>query len=392
MFKVYVSSFLLFFIAVTCSAQGSIVVVDDVTSMPVVHACLYSHNKGNIVATSTDSSGRADVAFRFDTLTVSHISYERYVLAKMTDTIRLQPKEEILAEVVVADAEPAWIKEKLRYFVKHRKGLYQTRDAFIPYSYDMRSIGDSAGYACSSVGQMYVPSVEHIDKDSMYQICPERNVVQYKDSTGMNFYVMQLMLYENVIAEMSNKFIKRHTFRVNHAYNNDGNKDVVQLVFWSDKYKEDRGTITIDTMKCAILEASRSTGLACNLDEKMNSFVLLTLKQAVGLKYNDWTIDNHIRFRQIGGAYYPSEITYKYYDSRSAYDKLAISSKKQTVYTFISNEAKLTFGENSEAVKSGRFYDIPHEIHSAILYIEPKRHSLNRQAMEKMPRTYQTFR
>lgn len=363
---------------------------DKVNGTPVSHASLYTINGKGVLATSSDSNGVAVVRFPFKRLTISHLSYRSVVLRSLTDTVFLEPKVQFLSEVTVRDEEPEWIKEKLMRFLKVRSRLYQPADSYAAYDYDKRNIGDSAAYAFRSRGIMYVPSLRNLDRDSMYQVCPESNVVSYKDTTaGVDFYDMQLMLYENAAASIDRKFVRRHVFRVNETYGG-ADRNIVQLVFWSPKYGDDRGTLTMDTARCAVLEVSRSTGLRCNLDEKMNSLVLSVVRAAVGLRYEDWTIDTSIRFERRGEAYYPSYVSYKYYESRSSYDKLLTNSKKRLVAYFSTKEATLSLMETAE--KPLRLlYDIPHEKHSAVISIESKRHQRNRVAMEKMPRTYRFF-
>ncbi|PTL33679.1 hypothetical protein C7120_03520 [Prevotella sp. oral taxon 376] len=378
------------FFTVSCAAQERCVVWDKVNGTPVSHASLYTINGKGVLATSSDSNGVAVVRFPFKRLTISHLSYRSVVLRSLTDTVFLEPKVQFLSEVTVRDEEPEWIKEKLMRFLKVRSRLYQPADSYAAYDYDKRNIGDSAAYAFRSRGIMYVPSLRNLDRDSMYQVCPESNVVSYKDTTaGVDFYDMQLMLYENAAASIDRKFVRRHVFRVNETYGG-ADRNIVQLVFWSPKYGDDRGTLTMDTARCAVLEVSRSTGLRCNLDEKMNSLVLSVVRAAVGLRYEDWTIDTSIRFERRGEAYYPSYVSYKYYESRSSYDKLLTNSKKRLVAYFSTKEATLSLMGTAE--KPLRLlYDIPHEKHSAVISIESKRHQRNRVAMEKMPRTYRFF-
>lgn len=367
------------------------IVWDRVNHIPVPHASLLTNWQGQVLATSTDSAGRFRVAFPFHSLSVSHLNYAKLKVTALADTLFLTPKAQVLTEVVVSNEEPKWIREKLGAFLENRKSRYQTADRQMEYDYAKSNVGDSSSYAFQSVGLMYVPSLHHLDCDSMYQVCPDRNVVQYKDSTaGVDFYDLQLMLYENVMAEMDHKFIRHHVFRQNEAYQN-GDKNILQLAFWSEKYKDDRGFLTIDTARCVILDASRSTGMACNLDEKMNALVLSLFHAAVGLQYDEWTIDNTIHYEARGGVYYPSRITYQYYEKRSSYDKFATSKTKKRMEYFASKEATLTLHDTTRT-PGPRYYDIPHEIHSAIIYIESRRHSRNSIAVSKMPREYQKLK
>jgi hypothetical protein len=182
--------------ALPAMAQEGIV-WDRVNHIPVPHASLLTNWQGQVLATSTDSAGRFRVTFPFHSLSVSHLNYAKLKVTALADTLFLTPKAQVLTEVVVSNEEPKWIREKLNVFLENRKSRYQTADRQMEYDYAKSNVGDSSSYAFQSVGLMYVPSLHHLDCDSMYQVCPDRNVVQYKDSTaGVDFYDLQLMLYE----------------------------------------------------------------------------------------------------------------------------------------------------------------------------------------------------
>lgn len=376
--------------ALSSNAQRGILWDKD-NQLPISHASIYTNQGGNVLATSSDENGSFTVSFPFRELTVSHINYEQQQISHLKDTIFLKPKYQLLPEVVVNNSEPQWIRKKLRTFLENKGTLYQTADSQMRYEYNKTNVGDSSGYAFQSKGLMYIPSTAHIQKDSMYRISPDLNIIQYKDTTaGPDFYDMQLMLYENAVTELDSKFIKRHRFGENKEYDND-NRSIVQINFWSERFKEDKGYILMDTTTCAIIEARHTTGLTYNLNHKMNSFVLSVAKLAIGLEYEDWTIDNTIRFQNINGKYYPQSVTFKYFEKRSNYNKLASAKHKQLIQYFINREASLALSPTQDAPTS-RFYDVPHEIHWAIIYTESKRHARNRVAIQKeMPRHYKLF-
>lgn len=378
--------------SISAQAQKGIL-WDKVNNIPVAHASIYTSANGKTSAALSDKEGHFNITFPFKELTVSHISYAKRKITSLSDTIFLEPTEVLIQEVTVSNVEPEWIKAKLNRFVKERKTYYQTADIYLPYQYDKSNIRDTCGYAFSSRGTLYVPSIRHLDKDSMYQVAPTENTIYYNDTTAnVDFHDMALMLYENVVAEMDRKFIRQHRFCENKEYESaDGN--TVQLVFWSDKYKDDRGMIVIDTARCVILEASRSTGMECNLHEKMNPFVRSVFRSVAGLKYDDWTIDNHITFRETNGMLIPSRITYKYCERFSMKSKPLRDSERANY--FFNKEASLTLAPSptyknglTDRNPSDRYYDIPHDPNFAIIYIEKKRHSINRIAMKQMPRSY----
>ena len=364
---------------------------DKVNNMPVAHVNLYTNNRGNVLATSSDSKGHFGIEFSFKTLIISHINYEKLKLTALQDTIFLTPNVNLLGEITIVNKEPKWIKEKLYSFLKKKKQLYQTIDNHLEYCYDKSNIGDTCGYAFHSEGLMYLPSLRNLEKDSMYQVCPAKNIIQYKDKTaGVDLYDMQLMLYENAVSELNSKFIRKHIFCENEAFKST-DKNVVQIVFWSDKFKDDKGTITMDTTQCVILDATRSTGLSCNLKEKMNAFVLSVFKAAIGHQYEDWTIDSAIHYEKINGIYYPSNLSYKRYEKRSYYDKFVTSKKKKRIEYFKNDEAILSLKTTTSSPLVTHYYDIPHDPHSAVIYIESKRHSRNNIAITKMPREYKLY-
>ncbi|MCR5077821.1 MAG: carboxypeptidase-like regulatory domain-containing protein [Prevotella sp.] len=361
------------------------IVWDAVNHRPVIHANLYTSGKGLVRAVSTDSLGHFSVTFPFHTLTVSHVSYQRRQLSSLPDTIFLTPHEEQLGEVVVNNQEPAWIREKLLYFVKNRKRLYQAADSQMEYQYETSNLGDSVGYGFRSAGLMYVPSLEHLDKDSVYQVCPDSNIVYYKDSTArVDFSGMTSMLYDNFVTRMDRHFVRHHRFCENKQYDGAGH-GWVQFSFWSDRFKGDHGSVTMDTARCVIIEAHRSTGLQCNLREKVGAFVLGMFRMFVGMNFTEWSVDQRVRYELHEGLYCPAAISYKYYQAYDRYDRLASSKKKQRKFIFESSESRMTLRPTGRPRCAAHYYDISRYPEAAIIFVETKRVALNREAMRQMP-------
>lgn len=374
-----------------CAAQTKHVIWDAINNFPIPHASVHTRHNGRIRAALSDSTGTVYITFPHQKLTITHISYYSQTFTTLPDTIFLQPKTEMLTEIIIKDSEPQWIREKLRTFLQTKEKRYQTRALHLAYQYHKRNIGDSIGYAFSSTGVLYVPSLHQLSKDSMYTITPHTNVVHYQDTTaGVDFHDMQRMLYENIVAMIDRKFIKHHYFRINKAYHNH-NKNMVQIVFWSAKNRDDRGTILMDTTECTILEASRTTGLKTNLQEKIPPLVYSIFRGAIGLEHEVWSIDQKINFVQIEGSLYPSEITYKEDERRSNYNKIAIMSNKTRISYFKMREAHLSLTTPPPSLSGHPSYNLPHEIRAAIIYIESKRHARNRIAMQGMRRSYTLF-
>lgn len=364
------------------------IVWDRTNGRAVANASISTDIGGKKSVTSSDRNGRFNVTFPFKKLTVSHICYRKKHVTSLCDTIFLEPETHEIQEISVVNEEKKWIKEKLRHFIKHRKTLYQTADRCMSYEYCTTNPSGNRGYVFNSRGQMHVPSLRNMEKDSIYRVCPSENIVYSKDTTAnVDFHDMQLMLYENVIAEMDRKFLRRHLFREDKEHESpDGN--TVRLVFRSEKHKEDRGFIVMDTARCVILEAGRTTGLECNLDEKISPFVLTMLNSMAGLRFSGWTIDNRITFKEIDNVYYPAHITYRYHERYSIKSKPSNDGKHEERRS--DKEATLTLNPDTATgdMSSGRYYDIPHEPHATIIYIERKRHYQNRMAMDQMPRVY----
>ena len=162
--------------SISAQAQKGIL-WDKVNNIPVAHASIYTSANGKTSAALSDKEGHFNITFPFEELTVSHISYAKRKITSLSDTIFLEPTEVLIQEVTVSNIEPEWIKAKLNRFVKERKTYYQTADIYLPYQYDKSNIRDTSGYAFSSRGTLYVPSIRHLDKDSMYQVAPIENTI-----------------------------------------------------------------------------------------------------------------------------------------------------------------------------------------------------------------------
>jgi hypothetical protein len=403
--------FLLSVMAVKAQVTG--IVCDKTTNMPIAYASIYSTDDGTFHAVSTDANGRFNIGFKFRKVTFSHLNYNKVVTSAVSDTVFMTPKVNTVGEVVVTNNEPKWINDVLFRFVDTRNEHYQMSAKLMNYAYETNNLGDTCGYSFKSNGTLSIPSIHQMDKDSVYKVSTASNTVFFKDTTaGVDFYPMRQMLYENFVNAMDKKFIHNHIFRENEAYKN-ADSHVVQLVFWSPKQKDDRGTLVIDTAQCIVLSATRHLGLETNLKEKTNSIVRGLFKAVRGYNYDDWVVDNSIDFQQINGILYPARITYRNYNKWSYNEKkkeskhlFAISSDSPTsskkdknsdkstvqrVTNFSSTESELTLNPCSQIVKSS-FIDLEPVVYTAFIVIDTRHKVEMRKALKNVPKKFELYR
>ncbi len=372
-------------------AQVSGVVMDRQTMEPVVHANVYTLQDGQFIGCMTDWQGHFTLAAKTQRYTVSHLNYQRRTFTELPDTVYLEPKENSTPEVVITGKEPAWIRPKLRQFVQLKEQNYQTRDLYRTYSYETSNIGDSTGYAFASEGTILLPSLRHLRKDSVYQVDAPKNVITYKDSTaGPDWSLLKTLLYDNFVTGMDNKFIRQHRFAFNPHYH--GADGVVQIVFWSNKYDRDRGTLDLDTTRCVILAATRSTGINYNRNERMGRLFYWAYRQARDLEISEWTVDNAITFTSQNGTLVPASFGFRNVEKWSMRYKLRGSRDTTRHETFSNKEASLHLKTPAEATNiTGRpLLDIAPHPH-AVIYVESKRAAKMREALQNVPRTYRSF-
>jgi hypothetical protein len=215
-----------------------------------------------------------------------------------------------LQEVLIRAEEPAWIREKLKLFIKKREGNYQQEPCFSEYDFffqdtgsdlqrgSQRTVTDSlTAYRFQSQGLLLSPSMAQMKQDSVFRVAPEQNTVfgtdtvceSQPDSAYVRWDYLNEMLYQNLIQSLDKHFLSQHRFAVNWDFQHP-NPNVVQLVFWSTKYQLDRGYLNLDTVRCMVLEAERHSGLDCVKHEFCNSFALWALNRFIKLQLKDWTI------------------------------------------------------------------------------------------------------
>ena len=269
-------------------AQSTTVICDAVSKTPIPYANVFKAEEGNFRGTTSDERGAVNVNFPFRQLTVSHVSYASRTFDVLPDTVFLMPKERLLGEVVVGNAEPQWIRSFLEKFVSMKKSTYRTVRKNFNYSYLTRNTSDSIGYWFENAGVICVPAAT---EKRQFMVKPATGYIHFKDKTaGCDFANMKRMVYQDFVDELDGKFIKRHLFQVNDAFSSP-NTNVVQLYFRSVKYgSDDKGYITVDTARCQILSVTRNTALSYNVDNNTNSFTRSAFSLLTGWKDAKWIV------------------------------------------------------------------------------------------------------
>ena len=291
-------------------AQSQVVVViDDDTELPVVRASLYTKENGQFRSVITNEQGVAKIPFHFSRLTVSHLNYEKRVVRRWADTIRLKPVYQTAPEVTITNKEPEWIRRKLRQAVKNKDHHYFSADDSQPFVYDTRSISTDHIYQYHLTGQMLMKS----EQRRRYAFVQDSSVITASDSTRLtDTSNLRRMLYEDFMAEMDLGFIRGHRFSENPEYKGRS-KDEIELRFFSKSEKDDRGRLVIDTTRCVILSASRFSGTKTNRSERLNKF-LFAFAKLMGYRIDTWTRDYQVVYgERADGTFYPAQVRYKFY-------------------------------------------------------------------------------
>ncbi|MCH4146894.1 MAG: hypothetical protein LKG25_01815 [Prevotella sp.] len=321
-------------------AQTKGVLLNAENHQPIAYANLIARTGKQVNATSSDQNGHYEVNFPYKSLTISHVGYEKLNISHLSDTIWLKPKENLIEEVEVKQQEePQWIREKLKKFIKLREKNYQQKDRMMHYDFQNQNIGDSAGYSFECHGVMYIPSMSNLQHDSAYQISPQKAIVHYKDSAGVDFENLDKMLYEGLTMTMDSHFLRQHRFQINDEYTST-DKNIVQLVFWTNLFDKDKGTITLDTARCIVKEIHRQMGKEYIQKEVLNGFVMSLLKTFLALNISDYQITTYEQYADNEGVLCPSEFTYWNYRRFSAKQK-PHGGKFQLITEFDSRETSL---------------------------------------------------
>lgn len=363
------------------SAQNKGIVLDINTYKPIPYVNVYTtYNKG-VFGTTSNTSGEFNVNFLFKSLTFSHVNYEKSEILcdNLKDTIFLNPKTNLIGEVIISNKQPEWISYILERFRTQRKNIYRISEKTFSYQYDTRTLSDSSGYAFKSEGEIIVPKLE---SDIPFRINPKENVIHYKDnSAGVDFSNMQRILYDDFIDGFDKKFIKEHEFRQNHAYKGKS-QNIIQLIFDSKEYDSDNGYIVMDTTSCTILEVVRSTGTDFNIKEQTSTALRTIASKTKGFNYEEWVIYYYTRYESFNGSCYPTDCRYK------LYMKSSTKNKKRDDSYFVSIESKLSLIDKSSGV-TNYFIDIPRPYY--MLLIKSKKMRLDEEKLHNVPVKFDLF-
>ena len=192
-------------------AQSKTVICDAVSKVPIPYANVFKAEEGNFRGTTSDERGAVNVNFPFRQLTVSHVSYSSRTFDVLPDTVFLIPKERLLGEVVVGNAEPQWIRSFLEKFVLKKKSTYRAVRKNFNYNYQTRNTSDSSGYWFENTGVICVPATT---EKRLFMVKPATVYIHFKDKTaGCDFANMKRMVYHDFVDELDGKFIKAICFR-----------------------------------------------------------------------------------------------------------------------------------------------------------------------------------
>lgn len=316
------------------------VVADATTRQPIAHASLYTKEGGRFRSCMSDERGLARVAFDFRRLTVSHLNYEQRVVSLLADTLFLEPKYQLMAEVVVTNEEPEWIKRKLRQAVKQKERAYFTKDAPMCFSYDTQNMGTNSIYRMHMEGQLRMRSLKH----RRYALSADTARITAADSTWLtDTSNLRRMLYEDFMEELDNAFVRSHRFYESVECEDCGDNDVRLRFRSKGNSADDRGWLIIDTTRCIIRQAYRSTGTKTNRQERMDAF-LYGFARLMGYRIDTWTRDYHVSYgERSDGTLYPAAVRYKLYlvGHDSSDDKQQREFNEQTGGGFPNMEATL---------------------------------------------------
>ena len=359
------------------AAQKTCVLFDKTNNVPVAFANVFKSEDKTIVGTVSDENGVVSVDFDFKLLNITHINYENVVIEhNLSDTVFLIPKNGLLNEVVVRSGEPIWIRPLLKRFIREKKKHYNQETNHFDYSYISRNVSDSSGYWFESDGKVKIEN----DSKMVCRINPTIGVIHYKDSTaGCDFSNMKRMLYNDFVALLDDKFLKRHSFLENDAFVSSDN-NIVQLIFKSTKYDDgDKGIITLDTARCLILSVKRETGLDYNLNTNTDGITRSSIRLATGYRYTRWFVSSETFYESDGDNVYPSEYRYKMLICSES-DK-----KKYKGTRFESVESKISLQKTQET-SDENYIELPRIWYMKI--IVSKQETLNEAKLQAIPKKH----
>lgn len=283
-------------------AQNSFVIWDKSAASPISMASIYTTSNGTVKSVFSDESGCVSINFKYDSLTVSHINYQKICLKTLPDTLFMEQSVNLLHEVVVTPvAEPEWIRPMLLEFVKTKKKKYRN-DLTLNYSYTTQNVGDSSLYIFSSQGLLR--------KNKLFEIFPVQSTITFHDKTaGCDYSNLKNTLYHDFVSDMDKKFVNEHKYFVDYE-TDDLDENVVRIFFSTRKDSEDTGYICIDTVQNVIVRVKRATGLSYNVKNRTNTLMRSVFNKAYGHEYKNWQIEVDCEYQSSGSSWYLSRCNY----------------------------------------------------------------------------------
>lgn len=361
-------------------SQTKGLVVDIKTGQAIPYVNIYTKNAESVLGSMSNEQGQFSIDFSFDTLFLSHINYEKIELKKedVGDTIFLIPTTTLLDEVVVTYQEPQWINSVLLRVIKDKEKNYQTVEKILSYKYETYTLSDSNGYAFKSKGNIEFPKMKN---NARFKIDAQTNTIKYKDKTaGVDFSNLRRMLYDDFISKFDKKMLKEYNFTLNSSFKNE-DENIIQLLFISKKFKDDKGYIVLDTLNNVIIEAERNSGTDFNIKTQTTA-ILRNAAASRGFNYDTWMTKSNTKYTKIGQSYYISECKYKFYM------KTTTKNKKLEAKCFTSTESKL-FISNKIGKASTVFKVIPKPYY--LIAIMTKQMRLEEEAFNKVPVHFEGF-
>lgn len=361
-------------------SQTNGIIVDKISHQPISFVSIYAKNAEKVMGTMSDENGRFEVNFPFQTLFLSHINYSKIEIdnTSITDTLFLLPKGILLNEVFVSVHKPKWIPRVLNQVVKQRFMNYQKSEQQLGYSYETYCLGDSSGYGFRSKGDLLIPQLTKNDK---YCIHATDNTIRYKDKTaGPDFSNLKRMLYYDFIRDFNGKFIGSYNFIENGSFETK-DKNLVQLVFKSKKYQDDKGFIVVDTLNNVILEFERTSGTYYNIKTQTTS-ILKNYASTLGFNYNQWNTVLKAKYSKVGNSYQLADCKYK------LYLKSTLNNKKVNKTSFNSYEAQLSLS-NVAQIKTSTWVSIPKPFY--IIGVYTKKMKKEEELLNNVPLKFEDF-
>lgn len=363
---------------INIAAQRTSVLIDKTNHTPVSYANVYKSEDGATIGTISEENGRFLVDFGYKTLNITHINYESVVIeGRLADTIYLTPKTGSLNEVVVRSGEPAWVRPLMKRFIREGKKRYNLGVSHFDYAYISCNVSDSSGYWFESEGKV---KIENDKKKMTCRIAPEIGVIYYKDTTaGCDFSNLKRMIYNDFVDLLDEKFLKRHTFVENDAFETS-DRNVVQLSFKSTKHGDgDKGLITVDTARCLIMSVKRETGLEYNLSTNTDGVTRASIRLATGQRYTRWITSIETHYEIGGDKIYPSEHRYKMLICSES-DKRKYKGRR-----FESVESSVSLKKTQETRDHG-YIEIERPWYMKIIVTKEER--LNEERLQAIPKKY----